>query len=159
MSSPFPRVKGVAIIAPLALLDGAKWVTCFNYDDPGQFDGTMAIELAATSLGPATHYAANWKATTPGFWWLVSAGSLMANKPQPEWMTDEAYALASAADGAAVVWDVLSLIDSAPDTMPTTVDFDPLQINLIPLAQGKWSEARDALAAVVPALVRVESAA
>jgi len=152
MSAPFPRVKGVAIVAPSALLDAARWVTCFNYDDPGQFD-SFSIELGPEADGSPTHWACNYQRTSNGFWWLVRAGSLMANRPWPEWMDDDAYALAIEADDNAVVWDVHGLCDDAPETMPLVADFAEDKVVLIPLRTGRWSEARDALSAE---LVRIE---
>lgn len=155
MASPFPLVQGVAIIVPATLHEGAKCMTGFNYNREDLCSVDFSIQLAATSAGPATHYGVNYGSTTPGFWWLVYSGSLIGNRPTPEWMSVEQLALATAADEASGVWDPNNLIADPPESMPMVDDFDPTKVILIPLATGKWAEARDALA--LNSLVRVEA--
>lgn len=150
MASPFPRVKGVAIVVPLALNAAASEMTAFNYNREDARNGAFSIALAATSVGPATHHAGNYISTTAGFWWLVRSGSLIGNRPIPDWADAD---LLAQADAESAVYDPNGLCEGAPDSMPFGDTFDPTKITLIPLATGKWAEARDALSAE---LVRIE---
>lgn len=138
-------MTGVAVVAPDALVDAAREVVAPFYLDPVQ-RGNVRIQLSADGSAPATHYAANWMVTSAEFQAaLANVGSLpvddyLALLPEEE--RADAQTRITTALASFLIYDPNNLFQSAP-----TVDtWDGTKINVLPLATGKWAEARDLLA-------------
>ena len=142
MSSPFPLVRGVAVVAPANLtanhLAAARELTALNYGDAAQRVNILA-PFGPTADGPVTHMVGNWSVTAPGFWTRVIQGQLSDPASHPEWVDEDLIAEAYA---NWIFYDPGNLVQSM-----VTNDWDDTKLALVPTPRRQVGNIKQYLAA------------